>query len=59
MTTRKGIHISGNYVVHRKLYAFFIHVLCILKNESSNRIVFYIAIKLNDHQTRCFNFRLR
>ena len=32
MAIRKGIHISGNYVVHLKLYAFFIDVLCILKN---------------------------
>ena len=32
MATRKGINISGNYVVHHKLYAFSIHVLCILKN---------------------------
>ena len=31
MATRKGIHISGNYVVHHKLYAFFTYVLCILK----------------------------
>ena len=33
MATRKGINISGTYyVVHHKLYAFFIYVLCILKN---------------------------
>ena len=32
MATRKSINISGNYVVHHKLYAFFIHVLCMLKN---------------------------
>ena len=32
MAIRKGINISGNYVVHHKLYyAFFIYVLCILK----------------------------
>ena len=31
MTTRKSINISGNYIVHHKLYAFFIYVLCILK----------------------------
>ena len=34
MATRKGINISGTYVVHHKLYDFFIYiyVLCILKN---------------------------
>ena len=32
MATRKGINISGTYVVHLKLYAFFIYVLCFLKN---------------------------
>ena len=31
MTTRKGINISGIYVVNHKLYAFFMYVLCILK----------------------------
>ena len=31
MATRKGINTSGNYVVHHKLYAFFIYVLCFLK----------------------------
>ena len=32
MATRNGINISGTYVVHHKLHAFFIYVLCILKN---------------------------
>ena len=32
MATRRGINISGNYVVHHKLYAFSICVLCIIKN---------------------------
>ena len=31
MATRKGIIISGSYVVHHELYAFFIDVLCMLK----------------------------
>ena len=31
MATKKGIHISGNYVIHHKLNAFFIYVLCIKK----------------------------
>ena len=45
MATRKGIHISGNYVVHHELYSFFIYVLCILKTERSDKIVFYIIFK--------------
>ena len=43
MATRKGIHISGNYVVHHKLYAFFIYyALCILNNckVGQNRILY-------------------
>ena len=34
MATRKGIlvHIFGNYIVRHKLYAFFIHILCIIIN---------------------------
>ena len=31
MATRKGINISGAYVVHHKLYAFFIYVIYSLK----------------------------
>ena len=32
MANIKGIHISGTYVVHHKLYVFFIYVLCVVKN---------------------------
>ena len=45
MATKKDINISWTYVVHHKLYAFFIYVLCILKIERSGRIVFYIVFK--------------
>ena len=48
MATRKGVNISGNYAAPHILHALFIHVLCILKNESSDRIVFYIL--LNTHR---------
>ena len=43
MATRKGINISGIYVVHHKWYAFFIHELCILKNGKvgQNRILYW------------------
>ena len=45
MATRKGINISGNYVVHHKSYAFFIDMLCIKKVERSDRIILYIVFK--------------
>ena len=32
MATRKGINISVDYIIHHKLYAFFIYVLCIQNN---------------------------
>ena len=32
MAIRMNINISRNYVVHHKLYAFFIYIFCILKN---------------------------
>ena len=43
MATRKGIHISRSYVVHHKLYTFFMYVLCILKNGKArqNRILYW------------------
>ena len=58
MATRKGINICGNYAALHILHALFIYVLCIKKNERSERIVFYIRFKLNDHPTRCFYFGL-
>ena len=45
MATRKGINISGNYAAPHILFALFICVLCILKNERSDKIVFYILFK--------------
>ena len=45
MTTRKSINISGNYVVSINAIRLFIYVLCILKIERSDRIVFYIIFK--------------
>ena len=44
MATRKGIHISRNYVVHHKLYAFFIYqgmYFVFYKIKRSDRIVSY------------------
>ena len=37
METRKSINISGNYVVHQKLYAFFIYV-CFLAIHSGHQV---------------------
>ena len=60
MASRTGIHISGHYVrCIVKFYAFSYMYFEFFKNERSDRIVFYIVIKLNDHQTMCINFELR
>ena len=45
MATRKGINISGNYAAPHVLHALFRYVLCILKVERSDKIVFYILFK--------------
>ena len=45
MATRKGINVSGNYAGPHILNALFIYVLCIKKNERSDKIVFYILFK--------------
>ena len=60
MATKKGIHISGIYGAHHKLYAFFIY--CTLISEKSKvwtESYFILFSKLNDHPIRCFNFGLR
>ena len=47
MTTRKGINISGRCVVpiNATGICLFIHVLCILKNKRSDKIVFYVVFE--------------
>ena len=45
MATRKDINISRNYAAPHILHALFIYVLCIKKNERSDKIVFYILFK--------------
>ena len=45
MATRKSINISGNYAAPNILHPLFICVLCIKKNERSDKIVFYILLK--------------
>ena len=58
MASRKGITISGHYVV--SIDAIHFHIICTLNSKKKERwdiIVFYImSFKLNDHQTRCFHF---
>ena len=43
MTTKKVVNISGYYVVSINDIYIFIYVLCILKIERSDRIVFYVV----------------
>ena len=45
MATRKGINVSGNYATPHVRNALFIYVLCIKKNERSDKIVFCILFK--------------
>ena len=45
MTTRKGINISGHYVVSINAIYLFIYVLCTIKVERLDRNVFYIGFK--------------
>ena len=41
MATRKGINISGHYVVSINTICLFVHVLCFFLIEKSDRIVLY------------------
>ena len=45
MATRKGIHISGNYVVHHKVYAFFKSVFFILKSCKVQTESYFISFQ--------------
>ena len=45
MTTRNGINVFGNYAAPHILNALFIYVLCVLKTERSDKVVFYILLK--------------
>ena len=56
MATRKGINISGHNVVSINTIWLFIYVLCILKIETFDRIVFYtlLFLRLNDHPDTVF-----
>ena len=59
MATRKSKNISGNYAALHILNALFIYVLRIYKKiKDRTKSYFTFFLKLNDHQTRCFNFGL-
>ena len=56
MATRKGINISGSYVVPHKLYwsmSFsYMYTLYSKKLKGWTKLCFILFLKLNDHPTR-------
>ena len=60
MATRKGIHISGHYVVSINAMPFHIRTLNSekLKGRTESYVIVFF-LQLNDHPVRCFNFGLR
>ena len=59
MASRTGIIISGYYVVSLNTMAFI--YICMLNSGNLRGLTesyFILFLKLNDHQTRCFNFGL-
>ena len=59
MTTRKGINISGHYIVSTNATSFHICTLNYEKQKGQTESYFIMFLKLNDHPIRCFNFGLR
>ena len=63
MAIRKGINIFGHYIVSRNATRYMpFHIVCTLsskKLKGRTKSYFTLFLKLNDHPTRCFNFRLR
>ena len=61
MATRKGINISGHYVVSINAICIFIYIctLYLKKLKGRTESCFILSLKLNDHPTRCFSFGLR
>ena len=59
MAIREGIKISGHYAVSINAICLFICVLCIVKNERSDRIVFHIVFETQRPPDTLFNFGLR
>ena len=59
MATRKGTNVSGNYAAPHILHALFIYVLCTLKTERSDKVVFYIIFKTLRPSDTVFSFRVK
>ena len=57
--SRTGINISGHYVVSINAITFHICTLNSKNLKGRTESYFILFFKLNDHQTRCFNFGLR
>ena len=58
MATRKGIHISGHYVVSINAMPFRLCTLNSKKLKGRTEPWLILFLKLNDHPIRCFNFGL-
>ena len=56
MASKKGIQISGHYVVSTKVLPFHVYTLSSKKLKDRTESYFIMFLKLNDHPTRCFNF---
>ena len=59
MASRKGIEISRHHVVLISAMHFRICILNSKKMKIEQNRTLYSFLKLNDHQTRYFNFGLR
>ena len=59
MASRKGIIISGQYVVSINAIPFHTYTSNFKKLKGRTESYFVLFLTLNDHQTRCFNFELR
>ena len=59
MASRTGINISGHYGVSINVVPFYICTLNSKKLKGRTESCLMFILKLNKHQTRCFNFGLR
>ena len=59
MASRKGIHISGHYVISINAMPFHMCTLNSKKLKGRTESYFILFSKLNDHPIRCFNFGFR
>ena len=59
MASRKGISISGRYVVSINYMHFHKFIYTFNSKKLKGRTELYFILKLSGHQTRCFSFGLR